>query len=314
MKTLIVGTGVIGVIYGWALSAAGVDVTHYVRKGKREKFKEGVTLDLLDERKGYPKKNIVKYALKCVEDVSPSDGYEFIIVPTNSYQTEEVVKTLAPVSGNAIFFIFAANWEGADFIDRLLPRERYLMGYPDGGGTIRDGAYWTNLGGEVHLGEVDGQPTDKLEKVKSLFARADIQPDVQDNILHWLWLHNAMSIGIWAGFAKYRDVKTFLKDKELLRECYASTKELLELCKRRGVDLKKYPEIGAFNLPTWLFIPLFRWLYTYNQAMQRFTAHAADSLQEARENYKNIMRTADEFSFDMPHTKAVGSYLSKAIQ
>jgi 2-dehydropantoate 2-reductase len=117
-----------------------------------------VTLNLLDERKGHPKNNVTKYALRCIEEISPADGYEFIIVPTNSYQTEEVVKTRAPVSRDAVFFIFAANWEGADFIDRLLPRERYLMGYPDGGGTIRDGAYWTNLGGEVHLGEVDGQP------------------------------------------------------------------------------------------------------------------------------------------------------------
>lgn len=309
MKTLIVGTGVIGVIYGWVLTEAGVDVTHLVRKGKKDKFNDGVTLDLLDERKGHPKKNVTKYALRCIEDISPADGYEFIIVPTNSYQTEEVLKTLTPIIGDCIFFIFGANWEGSDFIDRLLSREHYLMGYPDGGGTIRDGVYWTNLGAEVHLGEVDGKTTDKLEKVKSLFARADIQPDVQDNILHWLWLHNAMSIGIWAGFAKYRDVKTFLKDKDLLRECYASTKELLELCKRRGVDLKKYPETGTFNLPVWAFIPLFRWLYTHNQAMQRFTAHAADSLQEARENYNNIMQTANELSFDMPHTKAVGVYL-----
>lgn len=312
MKTLIVGTGVIGIIYGWALTEAGVDVTHFVRKGKKDKFKDGVTLALLDERKGHPKNNVAKYALRCVEEVSPADGYEFIIIPTNSYQTEEVVKTLAPVSGDAVFFIFAANWEGADFIDHLLPRERYLMGYPDGGGTIRNGAYWTNLGGEVHLGEVDGAPTDKLEKVKSLFARAGIQPDVQENILHWLWLHNAMSIGIWAGFAKYREVKPFLKDKDLLRECYGSTKELLELCARRGVDLKKYPETGTFNLPVWAFIPLFRLLYTYNQSMQRFTAHAADSLQEARENYAAIMKTADELHFDMPHTKAVGVYLQDA--
>jgi hypothetical protein len=43
--------------------------------------------------------------------------------------------------------------------------------------------------------------------------------------------------------------------------------------------------------------------------MQRFTAHAADSLQEAKENYANIMKTADELGFDMPHTKAVGTYL-----
>ncbi|WKZ47117.1 MAG: 2-dehydropantoate 2-reductase N-terminal domain-containing protein [Anaerolineales bacterium] len=309
MKTLIVGAGVIGVIYGWALTEAGVDVTHFVRNGKKDKFKDGVTLDLLDERKGHVKNNVAKYAPRCVEEISPADGYELIIVPTNSYQTEEVVKTLVPVSGNALFFIFAANWEGADFIDRLLPRERYLMGYPDGGGTIRNGAYWTNLGGEVHLGEVDGEPSGKLEMVKALFARADIQPDVQENILHWLWLHNAMSIGIWAGFAKYREVKPFLKDADLLRECYASTKELLELCARRGVDLKKYPEVGTFNLPVWAFIPLFRLLYTYNKSMQRFTAHAADSLQEARENLSSIMQTADELHFDMPHTKALGVYL-----
>jgi hypothetical protein len=47
MKTLIVGTGIIGVIYGWALSEAGVDVTHFVRKGRKEQFKDGITLDLL---------------------------------------------------------------------------------------------------------------------------------------------------------------------------------------------------------------------------------------------------------------------------
>jgi ketopantoate reductase len=49
MKTLIVGTGIIDVIYGWALSGAGVDVMHFVRKGKKEQFKDGVTLYLLDE-------------------------------------------------------------------------------------------------------------------------------------------------------------------------------------------------------------------------------------------------------------------------
>jgi len=311
MKTLIVGTGVIGVIYGWALSEAGVDVSHFVRKGNKDRFKKGVTLDLLDERKGHPKKNVTIYVPKCVEGVQPSDGYELVVVPTNSYQTEQALNTLVPVSGNAVFLVFAANWEGVDFIDQLLPRERYLMGYPDGGGTVRNGEYWSNLGGEVHLGEVDGISTEKLEKVNSLFRQADIKPDVQENILHWLWLHNAMSIGIWAGFTKYRNVKTFIQDTDLLRECHASTKELIELCRRRGVDLGKYPEVGTFNLPIWVFIPIFRWLYTHNESMQRFTAHAADSLQEAKANYTNIMKTAGELGLVMPHTEVVGSYLQQ---
>ena len=34
MKTLIVGMGVIGGIYGWMLQKSDVDVTHFVRPGK----------------------------------------------------------------------------------------------------------------------------------------------------------------------------------------------------------------------------------------------------------------------------------------
>jgi hypothetical protein len=30
MRTLILGTGIIGAIYGWALAESGVDVTHYL--------------------------------------------------------------------------------------------------------------------------------------------------------------------------------------------------------------------------------------------------------------------------------------------
>lgn len=98
MKTLIVGTGVIGVIYGWALHKAGVDVTHFVRHGRADQFSDGVMLDLLDERKGYPPKSMQHYPIRCVEAVSPADGYELIIVPTNGQQVEAALKTLALVS------------------------------------------------------------------------------------------------------------------------------------------------------------------------------------------------------------------------
>jgi len=50
MKTLIIGRGVVGTIYGWALSKAGIDVTHVVRK---EGLPATDTLDLLDLRTGF---------------------------------------------------------------------------------------------------------------------------------------------------------------------------------------------------------------------------------------------------------------------
>jgi ketopantoate reductase len=311
MKTLIVGAGVIGVIYGWALSEAGVDVTHLVRRGRRDALAGGIKLDLLDERKGHRKYNVASYPLKCVEEITPSDGYTLVIVPTNAHQVEDALKTLAPATGQATFLIFSSNWEGVDFIDRLLPRERYLLGYADGGGTVRDGLYWTNLGGEVHLGTVDECAADKLAQVAALFARADIQADVLANVLHWLWVHNAGVIGFAAGFAKHRDVGAYLGDKALVRECILSTRELYELCRLRGVDLKQYSEVGLMKLPVWLVAALLRWNFRRNESMQRFTAHAASdsSLRETKLHYAGMMRTARGLGFDMPHTQTLGVYL-----
>jgi 2-dehydropantoate 2-reductase len=312
MKTLIVGTGIIGVIYGWALAQAGVDVTHCVRKGKKAQFKDGIDLDVLDERKGHPKYNLTKYALKCVEEISPADGYELIIVPTNMHQTEDALKTLVPASGRAVFLILSGNWEGTTYIDQLLPRERYLMGYADAGGTIRNGVYWVNLGAEIHLGEVEGKPTEKLENVKALFLKADMKPDVQENIVHWLWQHAAGAIGFALGFAKHGDIKNFLNDKELVHQCVRSTKELYRLCSLRGVDLKKFPEAGFINFPDWLVTALVKWNIGHREAAQRYSAHGAStgSQAEMKLYYAGVMKAANELGFEMPYTKALRAYLN----
>jgi ketopantoate reductase len=311
MKTLIVGSGVIGVIYGWALQQAGVDVTHFVRPGRKDQFPNGVTLDLLDERKGYPPKSTLHYPIRCIDSISTADGYELIVVPTNAQQVEEALRVLALIPGDATLLIFSGNWDGLAAYDAILPRERYLLGYPDGGGTIRDGLYWTNLGPEIHLGLLEGQSAERLEQVKATFARADIHADMQENMLHWLWVHNAGVIGFAAGFAKYRDVAGYLDDKALVYQSIRATQELYNLCARRGVSLKKYPEVGLINFPIWLVAILLRWNFRRNESMQRYTAHAASegSLRETKYHYDLVMRTADELGFEMTNLKALGAYL-----
>lgn len=77
----------------------------------------------------------------------------------------------------------------------------------------------------------------------------------------------------------------------------------------RGVDPGKNPETKNFRLPAWVFIIIFRWLYKHNESMQRCTAHAADSVLEAKENYKAALKTANELGYDMPNFKALGVYL-----
>ena len=313
MKTLIVGTGIIGTVYGWALAEAGVDVTHFVRPGKAERFASGVELDILDERKGFKPNRLAHYALKCVETVQPSDGYELVIVPVNVFQLEEVLNKLAPmVGGQAIFFMMTANWEGTAVLDQYLPHNRYLLGYADAGGTIRDGLYWTNLGAEIHLGSIEGQDPEPLESVKKLFEKAGMKPDVQPNMLHWLWMHNASAVGFAAGFAKHREMQPYLKDSDLLKTCLHATRELLELCEKRGVRLADYPEISYMGWPDWLVLGIMRWMFATNKSMQRYTAHASStgSLHETKANFDSMLGTAVQLGLDTPALRSLSVYLN----
>ncbi len=314
MKTLIVGRGVIGTIYGWALSEASVDVTHYVRPGKAKPGRVDIPLDVLDERKGHTPENKTTYSMQCVDSIKPEDGFELIIVPVNVDQLSGALSALVPVSGNAAFLTMTSNWDGTGILDACLPRERYVLGYADGGGTIReDGVYWTNLGADVHLGLNEGGDPQILGKIKSLFERADMKPDIQPDMLHWLWVHNASATGFAAGYACHGKMRDYLKDSNLLKTCIEATRELLNLCEKRGINLKNYPEISFMGWPTWLVMTVMRLMYTTNKSMQRYTAHAAStgSLRETRINYDAMLRTAGEMGIDTPALKKLGIHLQE---
>ncbi len=44
MRVLVIGAGIIGSIYGWALSESGHDVKHLVRSGRAATLLEGLPL------------------------------------------------------------------------------------------------------------------------------------------------------------------------------------------------------------------------------------------------------------------------------
>ncbi|MFX1255980.1 MAG: ketopantoate reductase family protein [Promethearchaeota archaeon] len=309
MKILIVGCGIIGTIYGWALKEAGFDVVHFVRKGKTETLSVEVTLDMLDERKNHDKNNVTGYRLDCIDSIAQDDLLDYVIVPTNSYQVTEAIKTIYNQSPRSFFVIMSSNWEGTKNIDHVLPKNQYMLAYPDGGGTIKEGLYWTNLGSEIHISAPNVENEQAVKELIEIFKRADIKADIQENMVHWLWLHNAMSVPLGVAFMKYKDVKLFLKDKETVKKGFYATKEVLELCKLRGVDVSKYPETSTFKYPFRVFYILFKLLFRFNKSMQRFTAHAATSIQEVKTNYTQMMNTAKNLNMEMPSMTEIGAYL-----
>ena len=305
MKTLVVGTGIIGTTWGWALSNAGIDVTHLVRPSNKDKCKNGITLDVRDGRKGYKREHVVKYDLKCVETITPSEHYELIIVSVNFNKVDSVLDQLVPLSGDAIFLIFGANWFGVGPIEKRLPRERYLIGFPRGGGTQRDGVYVVSLEANVFLGEVGGGRTEKLQRVETLFAQADIHADISDNILHLLWTSHAIAVGFGAGLAQSRDVDVFVRDRASVIQAYHVTKEIFELCRQRGADpYKALSQSALYKLPPWLFALAVRLLSAYDPSLKRVLARLTQTANE-QELRAAMLETAEELKFDMPLLTAV---------
>ncbi len=317
MKTLVVGTGVIGTTYGWALTEAGVDVTHYVRPSSPDAGTvREVSLDVLDERRGHRGTRIATYPMRCVAQVDATDGYELVLVAVNAHQLAEVLATLEPVVGpDATFLLMTSNWDGTAAVDALLPRERYLLGYPDCGGTARAGVYWVELGDRVHLGALEGQSAQRLAEVAALFASATMRPDVRSDILHWLWVHNASATGFAAGYAKYGGVKELIADRPLLRTCVQATVEALRLCQTRGVALEQYPEVSFVGWPTWVVMTFVRRMWFTNPSMRRYTSDAASpgSLAETTLHYAAMRRTADELGVPVPALARLAAYVQPAV-
>lgn len=81
MTILIIGAGIVGSIYGWALAQAGNPVRHLVRTGRAGGLAGGVRLDILDKRKGYPKRFVGTYAIQAVETVEDPEEYELVHLP-----------------------------------------------------------------------------------------------------------------------------------------------------------------------------------------------------------------------------------------
>ena len=74
MRVLVIGAGIIGSIYGWALAESGHHVVHLVRSGRACAMRDGLPLEIFDLRRGHKRNFRGLYRLNAVETLSPTDS------------------------------------------------------------------------------------------------------------------------------------------------------------------------------------------------------------------------------------------------
>ncbi|MGX8711676.1 MAG: ketopantoate reductase family protein [bacterium] len=309
MNVLIVGTGVIGSLYGCALSKKH-RVFHYVRQEKLALLdQKEITFDFIDERQDKKHQNTTgRYSYHCVANAN--GNYDLIIVPVKTFQLAEVLRTLAAQAPNANYLLMTLDWNMSAEFDKILGKSHYILGYAGGGGTFRGNQLWANLGNDVMLGAVDQEQQPLLNSVTEMFKICGIIPNIEANPLHWLWVHNVGSAPLGAALAKYHDMSRLLNDKRLIKISFKAMRECYKICEKRGVDLKKYDEVKMMSIPLFVLCPMFRLNFTKNPVMQRYTAHAVDSIDEMVQNFKEIFATGCSLGVNMPNMRLLMKLVS----
>jgi len=308
MKILMFGAGVINTLYGYALSEAGNDVTHYVRPGKKKMFENGIQLNFLDGRANPPKQTSAHYQAQIVEEFSRADGYELVIVSVRHYQLGSVLPILKDKVGNADVLIFNGNWNGFGDLDQYLPRSQFVLGFPVAGGgyngTTLDGA----LLDEIRLGELDGKSTPRLERIAKVFRDANIKVDVQSNMQQWLWVHFAINSGIIGAAFKAGSAQKLLNSIPLLRTGILAGREALEVCRARGVNVDSFEDAKSFYLPVWLAAAGVWYMMKTNLPARKImeTHTAVDELQVI---YRDVLKSGEDLGVPMPHFKSLKPYV-----
>jgi ketopantoate reductase len=183
MNILVFGAGVIGIIYAWQLSEAGHDVALLVKPGRKQEIeRKGISISCLDKRG--PRKHIeTVYHPTLVEDFSPTDDYELILVCVKRNQLNDILPSLAEKAGDADILFLQNNWSGTAEIEQYLAPSRFVLGFPSVGGGREENGIQCALGSDTMLGEKDGQITPRLEKIAEVIREAGFKPKLTRQIV-----------------------------------------------------------------------------------------------------------------------------------
>jgi len=131
VKILVYGAGVLGSLYAARLADSENDVTILARAQRLVDIRSnGIVLeDVATKRQTTTHVNVV-------EQLTPQDAYELIIVLMRKNQASTILPILAANEATNYILFMYNNAAGFNEIVRLLGRGRASIGFPGAGGTL----------------------------------------------------------------------------------------------------------------------------------------------------------------------------------
>jgi 2-dehydropantoate 2-reductase len=170
MKIVILGPGALGCLFGGFLARAGEEVTLLdYRPERAEKLSaKGLTIVTPTDEFQVP-----ITATTYPETIGPAD---LLIVLVKAFATTEAAQTARPCVGEQTSILTLQNGLGnIEALTEIFGAERVIGGVTSNGATLLSTGEVKHTGaGETLIGEISGELTFRLEKIKQTFDKASL--------------------------------------------------------------------------------------------------------------------------------------------
>lgn len=274
MKIAILGLGVIGTTYAYALQKAGTETYHIVREGKEVPGK--LKVHLLDGR--YDPKGEEKDGEYEVKLASRDEEYDFILISIASGKLEEAVKTLKERNIRGSIVLFCNFWNERKDVEKIIDGYQYITAFPTAGGHMdKEKGLNCVLFDHIMLESREKAAISNYDDLIAMLASADIKQEIPHDMFEWIWVHMAINAGVTSTAAREgkiddpnRLARELMADSKALTMAVKCIRETLKTVSARGVDLKKYNnEIFPYKIPSGIAGIAMKKLFAGNELTSR---------------------------------------------
>jgi len=227
MKTVFLGSGAMGCLYGWLLAEGGFDVTLV------DVWKEH--MDAVNERglsiEAAGKERIIKN-IRGTTDPAEAGKADLIVVFVKSTATSEAMKGAMSLVGPDTTVLTLQNGLGnLEKLVRVAGKERVIAGITGHGSTLLGPGKIRHAGqGDTIMGEPDGTLSDRLKKIGAMFEKSNIPVKLSKNVIGLIWGKLLVNVGINALTAV-----TGLRNGRMTE--LPEAEELLVLAVKEGIEV-----------------------------------------------------------------------------
>jgi 2-dehydropantoate 2-reductase len=226
-----------------------------------------------------------------VEQLTPTDSYDVVIVAVRLNQLSAVLPILAANNQVSTLLFLLSNPTGMQQF-ALLDPQRIVLGFPAIGGVRKeDVIHYITPPTPTMLGEVDGRVTPRLHQLAAIFKQAGFKAGLSPYMQTWLQTHALMDISIISATIRAgRKSALLARSRPNAVLLVQAIREGLLALGALGTPLTPfYLTVLFLRLPRWVTVTLMQVLLRTRLSALGIDPHLDDDIEEYKQMARELM-------------------------